>query len=75
MYGRVVQKHARWNVCYGNEAQEPDYEHGKGRVVSFAQVPLVNAIRKELANILGAKGEALMAELNYYYDVSKCGVW
>jgi hypothetical protein len=25
MYGRVVNKNARWNLCFDDNAQEPDY--------------------------------------------------
>ena len=25
MYGKVVNKHARYNICFGNESQDPDY--------------------------------------------------
>ena len=38
MYGRVVNKKARWNLCFDDHPQEPDYAAGKGRIVSFATV-------------------------------------
>jgi hypothetical protein len=41
MYGRVVNKHARHNLCFADTAQDPDYEHGRGRVVAFDSVPLL----------------------------------
>jgi hypothetical protein len=72
MKGRVVNKLARWNLCYGEEAQEPDYENKKGRVISFSQTPFLNKIRSQLPNLVGDKGKGLLAELNYYYDISKC---
>ena len=28
MKGRVVNKHARWNLCFAEEEQEPEYETG-----------------------------------------------
>lgn len=40
MYGRVVDKHARWNLCFDDVAQEPDYKQGKGRIVAFSEVPI-----------------------------------
>lgn len=74
MYGRVVNKHARSNLCYAEEAQEPDYENGKGTVVPFKSIPLTSLVRKLLGEYLGDKGKDLMCEGNLYYDVSKCGI-
>src|SRR5574338_61279 len=34
MYGRVVNKHARYNLCIYNEDQEPDYESGCGIIIA-----------------------------------------
>jgi len=74
MYGRVVNKHARHNLCFGNEHQEPKYEEGKGRVYAFEEVPLLNQMRHKLGEIIGEKGVNLQAEGNYYYDIKKCGI-
>src|SRR5579872_6046498 len=41
MRGRVVNKLARWNVCYGDVSQEPDYENKKGTIVNFNNVPML----------------------------------
>jgi hypothetical protein len=74
MYGRVVNKHARHNLCFSEEHQEPNYEEGKGRVYAFNEVPLLKQIRGKLGEFLGEKGTNLQAEGNYYYDVKKCGI-
>ena len=74
MYGRVVNKHARHNLCFSDEHQEPTYEEGKGRVYAFEEVPVLNRIREKLGEWLGEKAMHLQAEGNYYYDVSKCGI-
>ena len=74
MYGRVVNKHARHNLCFGEEHQEPKYEEGKGRVYAFNEVLLLNQIRNKLGEIIGEKGKNLQAEGNYYYDIKKCGI-
>lgn len=74
MYGRVVEKHARHNLCFAEEAQEPDYEVGKGRVVSFSTVPLLHQVRQTLEEVAGPKAGNLAAEGNYYYDLAKCGI-
>jgi len=74
MYGRVVNKHARHNLCFGHNDQEADYENGHGTIVSFDSVPILNRFRKMLPKIIGEKGKNLVAEGNYYYDVNKCGI-
>lgn len=72
MRGRVVNKLARWNLCYADIEQEPDYENGKGTIVPFASIPYINSIRENLGEYTGY--ESLYAELNYYYDTAKCGI-
>jgi hypothetical protein len=74
MYGRVVEKHARHNLCFGPESQEPSYTEGKGRVICYDDVPLLNKVRLQLPNIMGSIADNLVAEGNYYYDLSKCGI-
>jgi hypothetical protein len=74
MYGRVVSKHARHNLCFAETAQEPCYEEGKGRVVAFASVPRLSTVRGALPIFFGPKTANLLAEGNYYYDVKKCGI-
>ncbi len=74
MYGRVVDKKARHNLCFGAAAQEPNYEEKKGRVVAFATVPRLAAARAALPAYFGEKAAGLYAEGNYYYDVKTCGI-
>lgn len=71
MRGRVVNKHARWNHCFADFAQNSDFEHGKGTIVNFADTKIVNDIRKELPKIFGDKVKNIVAETNLYYDVDK----
>uniref|UniRef100_A0A6C0CBB0 Alpha-ketoglutarate-dependent dioxygenase AlkB-like domain-containing protein n=1 Tax=viral metagenome TaxID=1070528 RepID=A0A6C0CBB0_9ZZZZ len=74
MYGRVVNKHARHNLCFSDVAQEPDYEDGKGRIVAFDDVPLTKYLRNNFKKYIPDKAAELQAEGNYYYDVNKCGI-
>ena len=74
MYGKVVNKKARRNLCYGETSQEPDYEAGKGRIVAFQDLPCTQMVRSQLEEFIGPKAQGLMAEGNYYYDISKCGI-
>jgi hypothetical protein len=72
MRGRVVNKHARWNLCFADEDQEPNYEDGKGRIVSWSHIPMMSRIREVIAE--WTEDVPLNAEANYYYDISKCGI-
>ena len=74
MYGRVVNKHARWNLCFDEQGQEPDYETGKGRIVAYRDIPLTAHVRNALPAFLGAKAAALTGEGNLYYDVATTGI-
>lgn len=74
MYGRVVNKNARWNLCFDEKGQEPDYEKGKGRIVAFEDVPVTKAIVDVFPNYFGKKAEGLKGEGNYYFDIKKCGI-
>jgi alkylated DNA repair dioxygenase AlkB len=75
MYGRVVNKHARYNLCYGSESQEPNYEDKKGRIIAFDEVPLLSELKSGLTTILdGIDNQELVAEGNYYYDTGRCGI-
>lgn len=71
--GEVVKKVARWNLCYGEHAQEPDIAAGRGTVIPWSSVPLTNAIRKFIS-ILSPKLRHLVGEGNFYYDSSKCDI-
>ncbi len=74
MHGRVVNKKARYNLCYADLNQEPNYAQKQGRVISFEEVPVLAQIRAQLPGFLGAKAENLYAELNWYYDVTSTGI-
>ncbi len=74
MYGRVVNKHARWNLCFDDEPHEPDYENGKGRVIGYEQVPHLAHMVQQFPSQFGPKGGNLKGEGNYYYDTSRCGI-
>lgn len=72
MRGRVVNKRARWNLCFADFDQEPNYEDGKGRVVSWDKLPLMSKVRERIAE--WTDDSLLNGEGNYYYDIEKCGI-
>lgn len=73
MYGRVVNKHARYNLCFDENAQEPDYANGKGRIVSWKSVKLLKKIKKSLSKFIEG-ADNLAGEGNYYHDITNTGI-
>jgi len=75
MRKRVVNKRARWNLCFTKGAGHgPSYGEGKGTVVSFEDVPRLKQFCEALPAFFGPKAVDLEAEANYYYDLAKCGI-
>ena len=74
MYGRVVNKSARYNLCFSDHNQEPAYEEKKGRIVSYDELDYLPIIRHTLPEIIGDGGYDLQAEANYYFDTRKTGI-
>jgi hypothetical protein len=74
MYGRVVNKNARWNLCYDEKSREPDYEKGMGRIVGYDEVPITKTLMDCFERNFGPKASSLKIESNYYYDIKKCGI-
>lgn len=74
MYGKVKNKHARHNLCFGDNDQAANYEIGNGTIVSFNRLQCLSHIRKYLHILLGNKALNLIAEGNHYYDAKKCGI-
>jgi hypothetical protein len=74
MYGRVVNKHARWNLCFDQHSREPDYENGKGRIIAFDDVPITSKLIESFPTYFGEKTEDLKGEGNYYFDKRQCGI-
>ena len=74
MYGRVVQKVARWNLCFDDKSRSPDYDNGKGRIIGYNEVPLMKKVKEQFPYLFGEKADDLKVESNYYYDHTKCGI-
>ena len=60
MYGRIVHKKARHNLCFADESQEPDYENGKGRIVAYDDVPLLKKIKNNWKKLSDPKQMAYL---------------
>lgn len=71
---KIVQnKHGRSNNIYGDVSQQPDIPSGKGTVVAFGDAPLMKELRSKLPEMV-PDGADLVAETNYYEDVTKAVV-
>jgi len=69
MRGKVVNKKARYNLCFSDFTQEPNYEGGMGRIYDFKNLKKLLKIKNFLKTLLD---EDLNAEGNYYYDTDTC---
>jgi len=74
MWGRVVNKHARHNLCFAPVGHAPAYAEGRGTVISYSDVPVTERLWQSLAAWFGPKATDLNGEGNYYYDVTRCGI-
>lgn len=72
MRGRIVNKLARYNLCFSNEGHDPDFANGKGTVIEFQKVPLTRELKNILEKLFSVSN--LQCEGNYYYDTSKSTV-
>ena len=72
MRGKVVNKHARFNLCFDDFDQEPDYAAGKGRVVNIDHLPALQRIHRQISSFPDSAD--LKVEGNFYYDVNECGI-
>lgn len=71
---KVLNKHARFNLCFGDEQQKADFANAKGTIVAWSDVPKLAGLRAKLAQMLGEKAKDLACEGNYYYDIGKTGI-
>jgi hypothetical protein len=60
--GKVVDKRVRHNLCFSPVAQEPDYEQGKGRIISLSSTPTLNCFMSCMRTLLPLKASNLVAE-------------
>lgn len=72
MKGEVKNKLARYNLCFADFKQEPDYINGKGRVIKIDSINELSDLRSQIGLLTGF--ERLKAEGNKYFDVEKTGI-
>lgn len=72
--GKVLNKRARHNVCFAYFDQNADINNKKGTVININSLKQLKTVISNLHLYLGEKAENLIAELNHYYDIRKCGI-
>jgi hypothetical protein len=74
---RVLNKHARYNLCFDNEYTEADFENKQGTIITYSMVPQLKKLRNKLIKIfkeLEFENINFQTEGNYYYDIEKTGI-
>lgn len=71
---RILNKRARWNVCFGNKSKSANLEEKEGTIIGYNEVPELKNLLSILPLYLGDKAKELEVEGNYYYDIKKCGI-
>ena len=71
---KVLNKRARYNLCYSDFSQDSDFENKKGTIIHFDKIPLTKHLRERIPYYFGEKTTKLKGEGNYYYDLNKCGI-
>ncbi len=72
--GKVLNKHARYNVCFGEKSVEANFEQKQGTIIGFDRVPILKNLKESLGGFFGDKAKELEVEGNLYYNVKKCGI-
>ena len=74
MKGRVVNKKARYNLCFSDFDQDPDYENGKGRVYDYNKLKYLKKLKSKIDKIMRKCNihSEIQCEGNYYYDTKSC---
>ena len=71
---KVLNKHARYNVCFGSNSQNPDYDNKIGTIIAYDNIPTLKIMRENIGKLLGEITTNLEVEGNYYYNIKKCGI-
>ena len=71
---KVLNKIARYNLCYGDKSQEPNYENKLGRIIPLSNAPNLKKWKDSLEILFGPKANDLELEGNLYYNIKKCGI-
>lgn len=68
-----LNKHARYNVCFGEHDQEFNKDEKRGSIISYDRCPTLKKWKEIMENQC-EMGQKLEAEGNLYYNVKKTGI-
>ena len=69
---KVLNKHARTNLCFSNYSQSPDFENKKGTIIHYEQVPHLKNAKDLVMNSINESN--LECEGNKYQNITKNGI-
>lgn len=73
MYGKVVNSHARYNLCFADLHEHfkifPDYEHKRGTVYNYKKIPALKWLHEFISSVLPGP---FFVEGNNYYNAGDC---
>ena len=69
---KVLNKHARANVCFGEEEAQADFENKKGTIYSYSSIPKLQETKLYLENLINDSN--LQCEGNLYDNIEKNGI-
>ena len=69
---KVLNKHARTNLCFSNYSQTADFENKKGTIINYDQVSQLNIAKNLLVKSINE--QKLECEGNKYNNITKNGI-
>lgn len=72
--GKVLNKIARYNLCFGEKSRKSNYLRKLGTIIGYKFIPEIKKWKDSLEKYLGEKASNLEMEGNFYYDSKKCGI-
>ena len=72
--GILIKKRSKYNLSFDDFSQEPSYEEGKGRIIAFTEIPVLNKIKHSLNELIGEKFQNMKCDSNYYFDTKLTGM-
>lgn len=70
---KVLNKQARYNLCFSNFNQQPDYQNKKGTIYNVSKFHYLDKLNTGLKTF-GEEFSNLECEGNNYFNIKKCGI-
>lgn len=69
---KVLNKHARANLCFGHTHSDADFENKKGTIVAYSSIANLDVLKNNVEGLLNDSN--LQCEGNLYDDIEKNGI-